>query len=161
MMTAAEWKVGGDQVLAELVGGDIHFTAREVAPVGRLTKGVPLAVPPREVVQNAGLLIHQLLEWLRAEAGAVIDVNSWYRDPADNAAVGGAPRSLHLTGAAADVNVRGLTPPEVALLVHHQCPISDQLGIGLYRSFVHLDVRGLLGRKAPARWGTPGLWWTT
>jgi len=26
------------------------------------------------------------------------------------------------------------------------------MGLGLYKTFIHIDTRGVLGRKSPARW---------
>jgi hypothetical protein len=31
-------------------------------------------------------------------------------------------------------------------------PDAQRLGIGCYENFTHLDVRGHIGRRAPARW---------
>jgi hypothetical protein len=33
-------------------------------------------------------------------------------------------------------------------------PDAKLFGIGRYKSFTHLDVRGLVGRSSPARWGS-------
>jgi len=37
-----------------------------------------------------------------------------------------------------------------AMLEAH--PLSDQFGIGNYNTFTHIDIRGMLGRRSPARW---------
>lgn len=56
------------------------------------------------------------------------------------------------------------SPERVALALLNDYPLADKLGLGLYVSsrFVHVDVRGLLGRRAPARWSGKGArrrWW--
>ena len=69
-----------------------------------------------------------------------------------NAVIGGAPNSLHMTLGAADVVKVGRTPAEVADLLEDY-PEKNLLGVGRYRTFTHVDVRGMIGRSSPARWG--------
>lgn len=84
------------------------------------------------------------LEHLRRLAGRPVLVNSGYRCPAHNQAVGGAANSYHLKGMAADIRVPGLPVQNLAALAE-QAGFS---GIGLYRQqgFVHVDVRGWRAR---------------
>lgn len=161
-MTRAEWLVCGQYLLD--AHGVENFRAYEVADVGRRRGNVTLDAPPASLVLNAVILWEEVLDWVRNDLGdpAAVHVNSWYRDPDYNAAVGGASRSVHMTCAAADINKSGMTPGELARAIHDQHPDSDQLGIGLYNTFVHVDVRGFIDRSAPARWprgGPLAFWW--
>ena len=78
-----------------------------------------------------------LLQQLRDHFQTPIIINSGFRTPAHNRAVGGSAASLHLRGAAADIVVRGVAPLEVARRAE-QMNIG---GIGLYQGFVHVDTR--------------------
>ncbi|MDR3207302.1 MAG: peptidoglycan-binding protein [Oscillospiraceae bacterium] len=84
-----------------------------------------------------------VLEDIRARCGArPIAVNSGYRSPAYNQKVGGAAESYHMRGMAADIAVAGVTPNTVAAaaeLALYAAGLDG--GIGLYGSFVHVDVR--------------------
>jgi len=82
-----------------------------------------------------------------------VRVNSWYRDSSYNHRIGGVALSMHLTCGAADVVKAGFTPAEVADILENH-PDSGQFGIGRYKNFTHLDIRGMIGRAAPARWGS-------
>jgi len=94
----------------------------------------------------------EVLEWLRAaETVTPVLINSWFRDYYYNKAVGGVDYSMHLTLGAADVTKIGYNPTEVAAMLEGH-PDSASFGIGCYSSFVHLDIRGYLNRRAPARW---------
>jgi uncharacterized protein YcbK (DUF882 family) len=74
------------------------------------------------------------LESLRAAAGRTLRIVSGYRCPPHNAAVGGAPDSQHMYGAAADLPP-GAVP--VALAQAH-----GFTGIGVSGPWaVHVDVR--------------------
>nr|WP_229265400.1 D-Ala-D-Ala carboxypeptidase family metallohydrolase [Duganella sp. 1224] len=55
-----------------------------------------------------------VLEQVRAAVGRPITVSSGYRCPALNTAVGGARDSAHLQGLAADINVSGMAPKDLA-----------------------------------------------
>lgn len=59
--------------------------------------------PSEEVKKNLVALIENILDPLRMEYGKPITVNSGYRCPALNKAVGGVPTSDHLRGMAADI----------------------------------------------------------
>jgi uncharacterized protein YcbK (DUF882 family) len=89
------------------------------------------------------------LEPLRAAFG-VCTVHSGYRTPEHNAAVAGAPRSLHLgrqtrpPAAAADVSFRSSTPREWFDAAARLSPG----GLGRYPTHIHIDNRA----GAPARW---------
>lgn len=76
-------------------------------------------------------------------------INSGYRCPKHNKAVGGAADSQHLKGTAADVRVpAGMTAANFAELASH-VDVFRSGGIGTYvdQGFVHVDVR-----KGKARW---------
>jgi len=91
---------------------------------------------------------------LRSELGVPLIVWSGYRGPQHNRRVGGAPMSLHLEFNALDLHPLSDEEDAVerlhqAALNHHMAPL---MGIGRYERFVHIDTRGVLGRRAPARW---------
>jgi len=159
-MTRAEWGIGAGFYLE--AHGIADFTAFEICEVGKIWGGATLYAPPPELMQYALKLAEGPLAWIRRFQGAApIKVNSWYRSPEYNEAVGGGSDSMHLTGGAADFTKRGWAPMRVALALHHAYPHDQTLGIGCYRTFVHLDIRGELGRRSPARWAGDGVgeWW--
>ena len=79
---------------------------------------------------------------------AGVSVNSGYRDPSKNAAVGGAKNSQHMKGKALDLNVKGLTDDQKQAVLDAAIEAGAK-GIGLYSSgnVVHVDTRA-----APAVW---------
>jgi peptidase M15-like protein len=140
-----------------------HFRAYELCDVGRgrrLSDGRVVRLKPVPAALWGNILpTLRLLEWLRRETGGrPLHVTSGYRDPAYNWAVGGKTYSLHVAFNAVDFFAGHVEPRELAArLARH--PEARKLGIGLYRGFVHLDTRGVLGHRAPARWGAPDRWW--
>jgi len=149
-MTKDDWVEICGKCLAD--HGTKNFSALEICDVGRRSGGAVLSAPPQKLLENAYKLI-DVLEWLRTEEGtASVLVNSWYRDPEYNAAIGGVKNSMHKTCAAADVVKVGRTPSEVADMLERH-PHSKLFGLGRYKTFTHLDVRGMINRLSPARWG--------
>lgn len=61
--------------------------------------------PSAAVIANLTLLCRNLLQPFRDLVGRPLIVNSGYRCPALNAAVGGVKNSQHLTGQAADIHL--------------------------------------------------------
>ena len=128
-----------------------NFSALEISDVGRVNQGVSLSAPPLWMLSNAYRLI-DVLEWVREEGGvAPVLINSWFRDADYNRVVGGVSNSMHLTLGAADIVKIGTSPSELADLIEGH-PQSDLLGLGRYNTFTHVDIRGMIGRSAPARW---------
>lgn len=101
------------------------------------------------VVDNI-LTIARVMEEVRSFLGKSLVINSWYRDPATNAAVGGASQSRHLQGDAVDFNVPG---NDLRLIYNKLDPWWGSRG-GLARgmNFIHIDGRGYR-----ARWNYPGV----
>ena len=149
-MTKAEWiEVCGNELCAH---GIEHFHPLEICDVGRISpQGNPLESPPVCLIPNA-LKLLEVLSYVRsASTTAPILINSWYRDRLYNYDVGGVSSSVHIQLGAADITKVGYSPDEVADMAESH-PDSDQLGIGRYPTFTHIDVRGMIGRDAPARW---------
>jgi uncharacterized protein YcbK (DUF882 family) len=84
------------------------------------------------------------LQAIRTETGRAVVINSGYRCPAHNRAVGGASGSQHLHGRAADITIQGLN-------IQAQRAICEKYfadgGVGYGKTFTHVDVRG-----SKARW---------
>jgi len=91
---------------------------------------------------NDQVLVHPLLVTglvaLRKWAGATVTINSAYRSVLHNNKIGGAAKSKHPLGMAADVVVKGKTPDEVATWAEGM----GWGGVGRYKTFTHLDVSG-------------------
>lgn len=83
------------------------------------------------------------LQKLRTRINKPIIITSGYRTPEHNKKVGGASNSQHLYGKAVDIKVNGMTPSQLKV---HAEKIGFK-GIGLYKTFLHVDVR-----KNVARW---------
>ena len=80
-----------------------------------------------------------LLQRIRDHFNKPITINSAYRNATYNIKIGGASKSQHVVGTAADIVVKGITPTEVTKYVEYIMPNAG--GIGLYNSFTHVDVR--------------------
>lgn len=81
----------------------------------------------------------EILQAIRNYFGTPVHVNSGYRTSSYNAKVGGASRSQHVIGTAADIAVKGIPPSAIVSYLEAFYP---NHGIGLYTSFVHVDSRG-------------------
>ena len=83
------------------------------------------------------------LEKLRKRIGQPLVINSGYRTPERNEAIGGVDGSLHKAGKAADIaKVKGLSIDEMAVLAQK----AGFDGIGKYNWGIHADARGTVAR---------------
>jgi hypothetical protein len=77
------------------------------------------------------------LQQIRDHFGKAVSINSGYRCPKHNTNIGGALRSNHMDGEAADIRIDGITPIEIARVAEKL----GILGIGVYKWGVHIDTR--------------------
>lgn len=86
-----------------------------------------------------------ILDILRNQVGKPVHINSGYRTPTRNKAVGGAKYSYHMRGMAADIRVNGMTAKEIANKLNKIIP--NSCGIIVYNTWVHIDTRTKAYRK--------------
>lgn len=88
----------------------------------------------------------ELCNAVREEFGRPLKVNSGYRSPEHNEKVGGAKNSMHVLGQAADIAPLQKDMKHIADLWRIAKKLNPSGGVGLYDTFVHLDVRGYAAR---------------
>lgn len=95
-------------------------------------------------VKDNVLKLAEDLQVIRDEIDKPIKITNAYRCKSHNAKVGGAKNSQHLLGKAADLQVKGLDPKEVADLVEDlmKSELITKGGVGRYSTFTHVDIRG-------------------
>ena len=102
---------------------------------------------PSNVFENI-IELAKNLQVIRDAAKCPLHINSAYRSPAHNKRIGGVSNSKHTFGLAADLTSRNHKPKQLYKLIEGL--INDgkirQGGLGLYRSFVHYDIRGTRAR---------------
>ena len=86
-----------------------------------------------------------ILEAIRVHFGRPVTVTSGYRTVSYNASIkNSSKKSQHCNGLAADIQVEGHTPVEV---YNYACSLlGDHGGVGIYNTFVHVDVRASKSR---------------
>jgi uncharacterized protein YcbK (DUF882 family) len=88
-----------------------------------------------------------LLESIREKLGEPIFLTSAYRCEVHNKKCGGKPKSQHLLGKAADIHIKSKSPKQLAAFLEKNFKIG---GMGIYPTFVHVDVRKFSSK--PIRW---------
>lgn len=128
-----------------------HFSVEEFAQPARHGFFHP-APYPKGWIESRLRPLCEALEVLRAELGGKpVRVLSGYRSALYNRQIGGARKSQHVQGRAADITVDGISAEKVhaaTLKLYREGRLKIG-GLGLYPSFVHIDVRP---RKTLARW---------
>lgn len=116
-----------------------HFTLEEMTfSATAARKGIDNTPTPEiiEALRNTA----QGLERIRGLVGRPVHVNSGYRSPKVNAAVGGQPDGQHTKGEAADITCKGIAPRELALQI-----AEDRVNLGVdqvileYGQWVHVS----------------------
>lgn len=121
-------------------------------------------IPPKLIPNIIPTL--RVLQYLREEENINFFIKSSYRDPAYNKAEGGKPNSLHLDFNAVDFTIAESNYAKKAWRLWQMYKKLNKwdtegyfdflgygmMGLGRYNTFIHLDTRGTLGRKSPARW---------
>ena len=123
-----------------------------VAPVGKVTPDMQLSehfnlkeftksetairkridnTPSSQHASNLKLVCEKILEPVRNHFGKPIRINSGYRGPALNSAVGGSSKSQHCNGEAVDFEIDGIPNPELAKWVAENCEF-DQIILEFY-----------------------------
>ena len=103
-----------------------EFTKSETAIRKRIDN-----TPNSEHAQNLKNVCEKILEPVRKHFGKPVRINSGYRGPALNAAVGGSSKSQHCNGEAVDFEIDGLPNPDLAKWVSENCEF-DQIILEFY-----------------------------
>jgi uncharacterized protein YcbK (DUF882 family) len=120
-----------------------NFTWGEALHVNRAT-GYYRKPANAAVVQGIRRIARAMEEIRRMYGDRPIRINSWYRDPATNAAVGGARFSRHLAGDAVDFVIPGVNCFNVYARLSPWW--GNRGGLASSSMFTHIDVRGYRAR---------------
>lgn len=114
-----------------------HFTLAEMLRTGTNLPNIPTW----EVVDNLRALIENVLIPAREALGAPIHVNSGYRSPEVNKAVGGAKNSQHVLGEAADLTTDTKEGNKLLFQALLKVSMFDQLIDEKDFSWIHVSFR--------------------
>jgi len=130
-----------------------HFTRAEFeASQTAERKGID-NVMTQAAIQKAIDLCESVLEPLRAHFGKPVIITSGYRSDKLNRAIGGARRSQHSAGEAADIKVIGFSNWDVLKYIHDNLPY-DQLICEFMvkgnpsKGWVHVSYRKVGNRRS-------------
>lgn len=103
-----------------------NFTLREMSKSSYAARNGIDNTPRDDVVDALRALCLNVLQPIRDHFGKPVRVNSGYRSPALNAAIGGSKTSQHMKGEAADIEIDGVDNLELAMWIRDNLPF-DQL----------------------------------
>jgi hypothetical protein len=121
--------------------GTRYFTADEVFFRGARDAKLQLNTDPPRSLWPSLLAVTKVADEARHRLGKPLRINSAYRSPAYNRALpGSASNSIHMKGGALDLSGSPATLHKILTQMRKEGAFKG--GIGKYRTFVHVDVRG-------------------
>ena len=124
-VAAAVGKVSADMQLSE------HFNLKEFTKSETAIRKRIDNTPNSVHATNLKAVCEKILEPVRNHFQKPVRINSGYRGPALNSAVGGSSKSQHCNGEAVDFEIDGLANPELAKWVAANCDF-DQIILEFY-----------------------------
>ena len=112
-----------------------------------LRKGIDNKPTDPSVITNLQVLCEKVLQPVRDHFARPVVINSGYRCPKLNKAIGSSSKSQHTTGQAADIEIPGLSNKELAEYIEEHLPF-DQLILEFYNGvdpnsgWVHVSYVG-------------------
>jgi len=91
-----------------------NFTLKELTKSDTATRLGLDNTPDEQALENLKTLCEMVLQPVREHYGKSVSVNSAYRSPESNAAVGGSKTSDHCKGMAADIEIVGVANADLA-----------------------------------------------
>ena len=91
----------------------------------------------------------EVLDDVREYFGKPVTITSGNRCLEYNISIGGSNKSVHMTGQAADIQVKGTKPNKVQEYLLGKYP--GKYGIGRYSNFSHIDVKTGPARRWDSR----------
>lgn len=133
-----------------------HFTLEELTTTQQRMDNTP----DKEALDNMTESLAPLLERVRTLLGYPLHINSGYRSPAVNKAVGGSVKSAHMSGFAADFICPGFgTPLQIVRKIDASGLYFDQLI--QEGNWVHISADPMLRREVlTAHFGPNGTTYT-
>jgi hypothetical protein len=120
--------------------GTRYFTADEVFFRGARDARLQLNTDPPRSLWPSLLAVTKVADEARHRLGKAIKINSAYRSPAYNRAISGASKSIHVLGGALDLSGSPATLHRILTEMRREGLFRG--GIGRYKTFTHVDVRG-------------------
>jgi hypothetical protein len=120
--------------------GARYFDADEVFFRGARDAKLQLNTDPPRSLWPSLLAVTKVADEARHRLGRPLRINSAYRSPAYNRAISGASASIHVRGGALDLSGSPATLHRILTEMRREGLFRG--GIGKYRTFVHVDVRG-------------------
>jgi hypothetical protein len=117
-----------------------YFTADEVFFRGARDARLQLNTDPPRALWPSLLAVVKVADGARHRLGKAVKINSAYRSPAYNRAISGASKSIHVLGGALDLSGSPATLHKI--LTEMRAEGLFRGGIGRYKTFTHVDVRG-------------------
>lgn len=117
-----------------------YFNADEVFFRGARDARLQLNTDPPRALWPSLLAVTKVADEARHRLGKAVKINSAYRSPAYNRAISGASKSIHVLGGALDLSGSPATLHRILTEMRREGLFRG--GIGRYRTFVHVDVRG-------------------
>lgn len=130
-----------------------NFSLDEVIRSATATKLGIDNTPEQEHLDNLQVVIDEIAQPLRDHFGKPVRINSGYRSPALNEAIGGSTKSQHSKGEALDLEIDGVSNLEVADWITDNCDY-DQVILEFYNpaegtnsGWVHVSCKANLSQN--------------
>jgi zinc D-Ala-D-Ala carboxypeptidase len=98
-----------------------NFTLKELTKSDTATRLGIDNTPDEAVIESLKLLCENVLQPVRDHFGKSVTVNSGFRSPETNQATGGSKTSDHCKGQAADIEIEGISNPDLARWIMDNC----------------------------------------